>query len=73
MLPMRREDIARLFRQQCRPCTVQVVLIPTGLGGALRRRNAVFVEDIIGLKSSPRTSWHCSRSKAAFARLPDHF
>jgi hypothetical protein len=43
-----------------RPCTVQVVLIPTGLGGALRRRNAVFVEDIIGLKSSPRTPWHCS-------------
>src|SRR5439155_14379302 len=32
--------------------------------------SAVFAEDLIVLNVFPRTSWHCSGSKAAFAWFP---
>jgi len=73
MPAMRSDGIARLCRYQCPTRAVLVVLIPTGLGRALRRQQMPPSSKTWSVwTSSPRSSWHCSGSKAAFARLPDY-
>jgi hypothetical protein len=46
---MRRDVIQQRYRCERAARAVRIALIPTGLGRALRRHNAVFVEDMINL------------------------
>ena len=70
---MRRDVIQQRYRCERAARAVRIALIPTGLGRALRRHNAVFVEDMINLNIFSTNTVAPQRTESSVCLAPRSF